>query len=130
MRAVLLLGLLLASPAQCQDPPSGEGEGGAAAGGASSEPEGPPPVCDERGDCAVCMSCATAGPCATTVQACEQSPNCLGYAECLNGCSGNAVCSSDCAVLYPDGAALHDQAMRCIVCSYCSVDCGSPPGCP
>jgi hypothetical protein len=127
MRLVLALSLLAANPTQCGDQsPTPEDAGAAGAGGEASKP---PPLCDERGDCATCMSCAASGPCAATVQACDQSPSCLGYADCVSGCAGHLVCASDCSVLYPDGAAEHDAAMRCIICNLCPADCGTPSGC-
>ncbi|WP_437817857.1 MXAN_6577-like cysteine-rich protein [Sorangium sp. So ce1078] len=86
----------------------------------------PPPVCDNSGECgdstSGCVKCAVEGNCADEVEACGDSPACIGFLSCYHTCATDA-CKADCIEADPASAALVDRYKACIYCSECPNDC-------
>jgi len=86
------------------------------------------PPCDEKGDCAACVSCATSSLCAAQLDACQKSSACVGLDQCLPLCGADVDCKQQCVANNSDGAALFEAADRCLRCEQCPKDCaGSRP---
>lgn len=76
------------------------------------------------GSCDSCQSCATNGPCASTIDACFNDTDCYALIDCLNACVDD-VCANACANAHPSGMQLYMAAADCVFCTQCSGTCGA-----
>ncbi len=54
--------------------------------------------------CLACHQRADSGACAAAVAACEATPDCAAYNDCVNACDvADTTCLGDCANQHPDG---------------------------
>lgn len=94
-------------------------------------------TCDGKGACegaSGCIECATKGACKQENDACYQSADCMAYVDCLVACpdgAGYSACAAQCKSDHPQGAALHEPFLTCLLCVECPMDCdGASLGCP
>lgn len=89
-----------------------------------------PIECDQTGFCgdtvSGCIGCALTGPCALSLEACNQSKDCNGYSICVGACAPQAqTCVANCASAHPAGAKLFTAMVDCAICTACPMDCSS-----
>jgi hypothetical protein len=88
-------------------------------------------LCDGTGDCgdinSGCVACAVSGPCEGLMDACESSAECVDYMDCVGACA-DTMCSEACKAQEPEGAALYEAVVVCVVIDECPNDCGGGPG--
>jgi hypothetical protein len=126
------LAALVAALAACTIRPKGsddDGRGGAGgeAGGGGGEAPG---ECAGKVVCDDCRSCATAGPCASELAACNQNSACVAINQCLALCGGiTTECLELCASQNPDGVSLYDALLGCVDCDACLTPCGTAATC-
>jgi hypothetical protein len=93
---------------------------------------GPEPLCvfAEVDDvCNECVGEAQLGPCEIPVTDCLNTDECLDYGDCAFNCGGAQACCNDCAAGNPLGAKLYTDAVFCMVCQACPMECfGAVPG--
>jgi hypothetical protein len=91
----------------------------------------PPGSCDNTGTCgdygSGCIACAEAGNCAAPLDACSYSDDCREAVMCMEPCGWNQACIDECVAQYPEGAALYDDLVNCILCEECPNDCADAP---
>lgn len=113
MRWSCVLGLLIGLGGCYVGPPS---SGDDNTGGAGSS-------CDGKEDCADCLACANAGPCAQLITSCLNSSPCAGIDQCVAICGADAACQDQCLINNPSGRATYEAAQDCRYCQACPSDC-------
>ncbi|MCC6553373.1 MAG: hypothetical protein IT372_10180 [Polyangiaceae bacterium] len=85
-----------------------------------------PSGCDNTGNCGDagqgCVQCALEGDCAVAFDQCINDQTCTDYANCIQGCGGDA-CVQACAAQSPGGQALYNGLIICVFCNVCMKDC-------
>ena len=87
-------------------------------------------ICDNQGDCGVCIDCAIGSTCSDLWTQCITTPACEGLLNCLPSCN-DQPCFDKCLEMYAEGIELYNETAICLVCQGCYNDCdGQGQGCP
>lgn len=104
---------------------SSSGTGGASQGGSGGGGGGL--SCDqgECGDLGVgCVHCAVSSTCAGPYNTCINDTGCVNVASCIDACVDDPICAQMCHDQDPNGAALYDAFVMCVLCDACVSTCG------
>jgi hypothetical protein len=109
----------------------GGGAGGGAGGAASSSSPASSsgsgqPTCDDQPTCEACDECAINAGCQSLFESCLADEACFYLDDCVyTYCAslGDAGCIEACRYEFPDGAALFDAMIVCVVCDECPGTC-------
>ncbi len=99
-------------------------------GGTDDEDDGGGETCDE-GSCEDCQQCALSDECADEYDDCSADTECVDFANCVGECgSTDQECFEACAASYPNGAAMYNELVICVICDECYDTCdGAGSGC-
>ena len=82
-----------------------------------------PITCDERPAANDCDTCQYS-QCCTRVALCEDDPNCVAIADCVNTCKDDQACATRCLNNGDSTASSNLKAAAQCVQSRCAVECG------
>jgi hypothetical protein len=99
-------------------------------GGTDDEDDGGGETCDE-GSCEDCQQCALSDECADEYDDCSADNECIDFATCAGECGAtDQECFEECAASYPNGAAMYNELVICVICDECYDTCdGAGSGC-